>query len=160
MRKKYTPLTKSKIKAMVVEQGLNYKDISESFNGSPSANCISNWANRKDPKTGKTWLDLRQEHAEKQLAIASTTNMVYNLDIRIARTINSDQPDSKVADTLAKLTHARDRLIDPKKQASTMLDFMKDLLAFISDNYSDLLTEELREAVKSYKSEKIKQLTK
>ena len=150
----YDVKTKMEIKKRVVE-GEAFKVIAKDYNNKPTPQQISNWANKKDPKTGLTWLDEAYEYETDQYESLSGKNQANKIMKKIDRIISKSDKSftTKDADALAKLQRLMERVIDRKFQLPTMLYFAKRRLEFLKAHYKELVSEELINAERHFSKE-------
>lgn len=149
----------AEIKRQFVYEKLSPEKISKGFNNVPSANTIRNHAAKADPKSGKTWYDLQKEFADSEFERIAPGNLVRDVMLRISKVLsNPDLDDNRVADALAKFQKSLERLADPANQVPAMYATLTGLMQYIQQNYKDLITDRLVEAVKDYRTEIRKRL--
>jgi hypothetical protein len=159
-RKRYDSTLKAECRVMFVEHEQSYQKISDYYDGSPSAQCIQQWATKKDARTGKSWADERNEKADgKYLALspqAQASKVLERINFLLADDVENWDP--KQADALAKTQKVLEKIVDKKFQVPMMYELLKKLIEFLKLHYSDQVTAELLNAIRHFKNELRKKL--
>lgn len=140
---------KIEVKRLFVQEGRSPDWIAKVFRKHPAANTITNWADKKDPDTGKTWWDLRREWENQEYESFSPANLIRKIYARINDML--DKPEFS-SDSLAKELAAIKKIGDPENQVHVLYHFLTDLTSFIMEKKPDLFTKELVDVFKDYRT--------
>jgi hypothetical protein len=159
-RIRYNSTIKAEAKLLFIENELSFEKISEYFDGTPTAQCIQQWANKPDKKTGKSWKDERKEKADNKYLNLSPQAQANKIMERINYLLQSpvESWDPRQADALAKTQKTLEKLVDKKFQIPMMYELLKNQIDFFKLHYPDILTPEYLNAVRHYKNETKKKL--
>jgi len=151
MARSYDNKTYNECKRYFIMDGKTPRQIAKLFNGKPSPQTLTLWANEKD-QDGKTWHDLKVDQRDKEYEIVSPQNMAAKILGRIYELLASPDFNEKTADALAKLQAAMNRISEPKYQLPTMYHMLTQLINFLAVNYPGLLTPEIKTALQDFKN--------
>lgn len=152
MSSRYPIATKVEARRQFIEEDRSPYEISSSFGGYPTPQCIHNWATKPD-KDGNTWYDLREERHDQLLTQAQPRSLMVKVLEKINKIIEDEHFDTKKADSLAKLTSVFRTIVDDRYHAQVFYQFANDLVLFIDANYPELKTEELIACIRDFKNE-------
>jgi len=141
--------TKVEIKRLFVQEGRSPDFISKIFRGRPGANTVTNWADKKDEETGKTWWNLRREWENAEYENYAPANLIRKIYARINDLL--DKPNFS-SDSLAKELSAIRKIGDPENQVHVLYHFLTDLTTFIMERKPQLLNRELVDLFKEYRT--------
>lgn len=148
---RYSHETVAECRRMFVVEKKSPQQISALFNNKPAPNSIAGWALRKN-KHGKNWYDEREEYEDDAYERIAPPNLTKEIIARIQKILASEESDVKVADGLAKLQKSLDKLADPGTQVPAMYHLLSEFMQFLRDNYRDLISERMVEAVKDFRT--------
>ena len=149
----FDPKIKAAIHKEFVE-GKPAKVISEEYDGKPTAQCILNWAHKKDKVTKKNWFDEKRDYEIEQYEGLSPQTQAQKILKKIDRIISKSDKSftTKDADALSKLQKLMEKLIDKKFQLPTMYHLLTRFMEFLSLHYKNLLTKEMINAIRHFKN--------
>jgi len=145
----YTLEKKLMVKELVVMKHFAPDAVSKIFNGRPSANTITNWADHVDEETGKTWWDERREFAKKAFEELSPKRITTKILQRISDLLDDPKFSS---DALAKEMRALERLTSPDNQIHVMYQMLTDFMLFIKEKNPALLSKELNDMFRDFRT--------
>lgn len=158
--KVYKVQVRAEIHRLFVQEGLSAKEIARRFKGKPSAQTVSNWASEKRKDGSLTWNEERDDLERQAYENMSPEAQAQKILKRINFILNKDitKFNTKEADALAKLQKLMERVIDKKYQIPMMFELLTKFTEFLKDNYQELLSDEMLNAIKHFKNYKRKQL--
>jgi hypothetical protein len=159
-RIRYNSDIKAEARLLFVENELSFEKISEYFNGTPTAQCIQQWATKPDKKSGKSWKDERREKADGKYLNLSPQAQANKIMERINFLLESpvESWDPRQADALAKTQKTLEKLVDKKFQIPMMFELLRLLVEFLKMHYPEFITPEFLNALRHFKNDKKKKL--
>lgn len=151
-RRTYSHEVMAEVKRLFVVEKKSPRQIAALFNGKPCENSISGWSKKRDKKTGKNWQDELEEYQQAEFERIAPPNLVRDIVQRIQKILSSEENDIKAADALAKMQKALERLSDPSAQVPAMYHLLTEFMEFVRENYRDLITDRLVEAVRNFRT--------
>lgn len=159
MAKRYHLDTRLEARRLYVREGKSEVDIAKNFDNKPNATTVRNWIKEKNPE-GKSWEDERREYENDQYEKISPKNIASKILKRIEHILDKEKFNNKDADALAKLQKTLSQLVETKYQIPAMYQMLTDFMIYLKSQseYQKLITAELIEAVKDFRTEIRKKL--
>lgn len=137
-----------------VYDDLTAEEISEIFNGNPTASAI-----RYHIKNEK-WDDEKKRVQEVNYSKISPAAMANKVLEKIYGILSSDEFSTKDADKLAKLQATLSKLLDSKYQIPMLYQMLTGFTVFVKENHPKAFSRELIDAARDYKNHMLKELGK
>lgn len=149
---------------MFVQRRLKPLQISKELGGKPAAKSIERWAftrAKKGKNKGKTWVDLRDEQANDEYELMTPESLAFRIldDIKSLYN-NSELTPERRADALVKLYKPMEKLLEPKLRVNALFATLKDFVAFVQDNYPQIISDDFTNAIRTYKDERLKSIVR
>jgi len=159
MPKKHSDHIKNVCKMMIVQRHMDAAAVSRELGGKPSAKTIERWMYTKATRgqnKGKNWIDLRDEQTTNEYELLTPETLAFRImeDIK-ALYQNPDLSPERRADALVKLYKPMEKLLEPKLRVNALFATLKDFVDFLHRNHPDLISDELMNAIREYKDERL-----
>lgn len=163
MPREYPPYVWVVAKALFME-GKTTQEIAAYFQDQPTKDTIDSRAYKVDAKTGKNWIQERDENAELAYLMLSPSSLIksaYEDMIKIMQNVEID-PITKM-DALSKAGKFIEKFSDPRQKVTQILQVMQDFLGFLESEYRESLMNDttgkiLIDAVRNYKDSRLKKI--
>lgn len=168
-QKRYSSQVKAEAKFMRVDKEMSYTQISNHFNGHPSASQVRIWAQKKDPVSKISWEDeLKMKAKDKYRKLSPQSqaqglmdaldHIIIKLGAKLKTGDGNVKELSTMADSLSKVNKTLEKIVDKKFQIPMLYEFLENFISFLALHYKQLITPEFINAVKHFKNETRKKL--
>ncbi len=141
IRKTYSAKTWNIIKKLFVEEGHTAADISRMRDNYPTHQAISARAKRKNPKTGMSWHDERQERIEAHYNSIAPQKQVTLALSKITQLLSKKNLTTKDFDALSKVHKFLKDLTDWKYHVPMIYQVLSSYTEYVREHYPNLFTE-------------------